>query len=282
MLRDAVVGAVGFGIGRVPFCSSSCNEDAIDFAVSALNCGVQSRRQNMDSIISFLVQLIIFGGGGAAVAYALFQYLGSKWIENKFAERLEQVRHTQALELQRLRVEIDSLLSGAIKLQEKEFQTLPEAWIKLDEAYGQVSSITSPVQTSPQLDRLHSDQLEEFLTTTPFTGTQKDEIRKSGAKTSKYDELMFRYRAAHVRKSIADLHNYVERHSIFMPPELKGLFEQAADDLWSAMSSKEVGHESADWKLQNQGWDRVKKEVEPQRKAIGDLIYARLQAHGKR
>lgn len=93
---------------------------------------------------------------------------------------------------------------------------------------------------------------------------------------------MFRYRAADVRKSVADLHNYVERNSIFMPPELKGHFEQAANDLWSAMISKEVGYEAADWKLQNQGWDRVKKEVEPQRKTIGELIYARLQAHGKR
>jgi len=86
----------------------------------------------LDPIFSFLGQLIAFGGGGAVVAFLLFQYLSKKWIENKFSERLDQLRHTQALELQRFRVEIDSFLSGAIRLQEKEFQTLPEAWVKLD------------------------------------------------------------------------------------------------------------------------------------------------------
>lgn len=114
----------------------------------------------MDDFLSILGKLVAVGGGGAVVAYGLFRYLGSKWIENKFAERLEQLRHTQALELQRLRVEIDSLLSGAIKLQDKEFQTLPEAWVKLDEAYGQVSNLTSPSQQLPDLDRVNSPQLE--------------------------------------------------------------------------------------------------------------------------
>lgn len=236
----------------------------------------------MDEVFSFLGQLIAFGGGGAVVAYGLFRYLGSKWIENKFAERLEQLRHTQALELQRLRVEIDSLLSGAIKLQDKEFQTLPEAWVKLDEAFGQVSSLTSPFQQYPDLDRLNSAQLEEFLSGTKFTNTQKDEIRNEMRKTNKYQELMFRYRLSDVRKSISDFHNYVERNSIFMAPDLKKHFEKAANDLWSAMVSKEVGHDAQDWKMQNEGWNTVKKEVEPLRKAIEEAIYARLQAHGKR
>lgn len=235
----------------------------------------------MDDVFSFLGQLIAFGGG-AVVAYGLFRHLGSKWIESKFAERLEQLRHMQSLELQRLRVEIDSLLSGAIKLQDKEIQTLPEAWVKLDEAFGQVSSLASPLQQYPDLDRLNSAQLEEFLSRTKFTNTQKDEIRNEEKKTNKYQELIFRYRLSDVRKSITDLHNNVERNSIFMPPDLKKHFERAANDLWSAVVSKEVGHDAQNWKLQNAGWDKVKKEVEPLRKTIEEAIYARLQAHGKR
>ena len=234
-----------------------------------------------DAIFAFLGRLIAFGGGGAAVAYLLFQYLGKKWIENKFSERLEQLRHTQALELQRLRVEIDSLLSGVIRLQDKEFQTLPEAWAKLDEAYGQVSQLVSPLQQYADLDRLNSAQLEEFLAGTEFTETQKDELRKEQRKNEKYQELIFRYRFNHVHKAVAELHNYVERNSIFMPPELKMHFDKAANDLWSALVSKEVGHSMKDWKMQNQGWDKVKKEVEPLRKTIEEAIYARLQAHGK-
>lgn len=234
-----------------------------------------------DAIFSFLGQLVAYGGGAAAVAYVLFQYLGKKWIENKFAERLEHLRHTQALELQRLRVEIDSLLSGAIKLQDKEFEALPEAWVKLDEAFGQVSRLVSPMQHYPDLDRLDTAQLDEFLATTKFTETQKNEMRRESRKTTKYQELIFWYRLSDVRQAVAELHNYVERNSIFMPPDLKKLFEQAANDLWSAMISKEVGHNVKDWKMQNEGWDKVKKEVEPLRGKIQAAIYQRLQIHGK-
>jgi len=85
-----------------------------------------------------------------------------------------------------------------------------------------------------------------------------------------------------VRTAIADLHNYVERNSIFMPPDLKKHFETAANELWSAMVSKQVGHQAQDWKMQNEGWDKIKKEIEPLRKKIEELIYARLQAHGGR
>jgi hypothetical protein len=234
-----------------------------------------------ETILSFLVQFIAYGGGGAAIAYLLFQFLGKSWIENKFAEKLEQHRHAQALELQRLRVEIDSMLSGAIKLQDKEFETLPEAWIKLDEAYSQVARLVSPVQQYPDLDRLSEAQLEEFFAGTKLRESQKEELRHSRQKTKNYQEIIFWHRLSDVRGAIADLHNYIERNSIFLPPELKQHFEIAANDLWSSIVSKEVGHSAKDWKMESDGWDKIKKEIEPLRKTIEAAIYRRLQTHGK-
>lgn len=235
----------------------------------------------MEAVFSYLGQLVAFGGGAAVLGYGLFRHLASTWIENKFARHLEQLRHVQALELSRLKVEIDSLLSGAIKLQDKEFQTLPEAWVKLDEAFVQVSQLTSPSQVYFELDPLNDVQLEEFLATTSLEESQKDEIRNAPQKTAKYLELTFWRCLSDVREAIADLHSYVERNSIFMPPDLKNHFEKAANYLWSAVRSKESGHNAGNWEMQNEGWEKVKKEVEPLRKTIEESIYARLQAHGK-
>ena len=127
---------------------------------------------DLSSVFKFLLQVLAYGGGGAAVAYLLFQSLGKSWIENKFAEKLEQLRHQQALELQRLRVAIDSMLSGAIKLQDKEFDVLPEAWAKLDDAHGMVSSLVSPMQQYADVDRMNAVELEEHLSETEFTQSQ--------------------------------------------------------------------------------------------------------------
>jgi hypothetical protein len=235
-----------------------------------------------DQVWSFLGQMVAFGGGGAVIGYLLFQYLGKAWIENKFAERLDQLRHQQALELQKLRVEIDSLLSGAIKLQEKEFAVLPEAWAKLDEAHGLVAWLVAPYQEYADVQRMNSTQLEEFLAGTEFTPSQKDEIRKSGEKGDTYREILFLYRLQKVRKAFGELQTFVARNGIFLPRELKDKFAKIAEVLWAAIVSKQVGHEAKDWKMQNEGWKRIQEETEPLYKSIEADIQARLQSHGRK
>lgn len=233
-----------------------------------------------EQILKFLGEIVAYGGSAAVVAYLLFQYFGKTWIENKFAQRLDQLKHQQALELQRLRVEIDSLLSGALKLQDREFQILPEAWQKLDEAHGLVSWLVSPMQKYPDLDRMTPARFEEFLARTEFTETEKDELRSSRNKVSTYQEIDFWYRLHKVKVVFSDLQNFVARNGIFFPPELKEKFTKIAKMLWSSVVSKEVGHEVKDYKMQTEGWNKIKEETEPLYKAIETDIQARLQSHG--
>lgn len=234
-----------------------------------------------EQVLKFVGELIAYGGGSAVVAYLLFQYLGKTWIENKFAQRLDQLKHQQALELQRLRVEIDSLLSGALKLQDREFQILPEAWQKLDEAHGLVSWLVSPMQEYPDLDRMSQAQLEEFLAATEFTETQKDELRSSRNKLNIYQDIDFWYRLHKVKAAFSDLQKFVARNGIFFPSGLKEKFTKISEMLWSALVSKEVGHEANDHKMQREGWKEIKENVEPLYKSIEADIQARLQSHGR-
>jgi hypothetical protein len=221
-----------------------------------------------NAVWSFLGQVVAYGGGAAVIAYLLFQYLGKTWIENKFAERLDQLRHQQAMELQRLRVEIDALLSGAIKLQEKEFDVLPEAWAKLDEAHSLVGHLVARVHEYADLSKMNAERLDEFLGDTDFTPTQKDEIRKSHDRNRTYQELVFWHRLHRVRAAFAALQTFVARNGIFLPPELKQKFEKMAQALWSAIASKQVGHESKDWNMQREGWQTIQEQTEPLYKAI--------------
>lgn len=174
-----------------------------------------------------------YGGGAAFIAYLLFQYLGKTWIENKFSERLDQLRHQQALELQRLRVEIDALLSGAIKLQEKEFSVLPEAWTKLDEAHSLVAWLVSPMQQYVDVNQMNSPHFEEFLSGTELTELQKDEVRNSRDRNKTYQDIVFWHRLQRIRVAFGELQTYVARNGIFLPPELKDKFAKITETLWS-------------------------------------------------
>lgn len=235
-----------------------------------------------DAVVSFLLQILVYGGGSAGVAYLLFQWLGKTWIENKFAQRLDQLRHQQALELQRLRVEIDAMLSGALKLQEKEFSVLPEAWAKLDEAHGLVSWLISPMQQYANVGRMNAAQLEEFLARTEFSDSEKDEVRNAGNKDQTYQYILFWHRLHKVKKAFGDLQAFVARNGIFLPPDLEKRFSNISEMLASAIVSKEVGHEARDWTIQTEGWTKVQEEAEPLYQEIKAEIQARLQSHARK
>jgi hypothetical protein len=235
-----------------------------------------------EQIFKFLGEVIAYGGGGAVIAYLLFQYLGKTWIENKFVQHLEQLRHQQAMELQKLRVEIESMLSGAIKLQEKEFQVLPDAWQKLDESHGLVAWLVSPLQEYAAVAKMTPTQLDEFLESCEFTESQKNDIRQSPNKNAAYQEITFWHRLHRTKKAFRDLQSFVARNGIFLRPELKEKFSEISKMLWSAVVSKEVGHEGQDWNMQIEGWKKVEKEAEPLYKSIEADIQARLQSHGRK
>ena len=232
--------------------------------------------------VEFLGSIITAGGVGAAVAYALFQFLGKTWIENKFAEKLELYRHQQAIEIQRLRVEIDSMLSGVIKLQDREFEILPKAWEKMDEAYGRVNSLVSPMQSYPDLNRMNDLELSEFFQQSELAESQKKKIEESHDKTEACIDIIFWHRLNKVRFAIGELHDFTARNNIFLTVELKQKFTSATDLLWSALISKQVGVESKDHKMQTQGWEQIKTEVEPLYRSIESEIQKRLLSHGRK
>lgn len=231
-----------------------------------------------DSFLTFLTQLLAYGGGSAAVAYLLFQYLGKTWIENKFSQRLEQMKYEQALEVQRLKVEIDTMLSRKIKLQDKEFDILPSAWDKLYKAFSKISHLLHPAQSHADVARMSDEQLDEFLEGTKFTALQKSEIKRSRDKGKTYQEILFWYHLHEVKLSFAELQEYTAQNGIFLEPKLKEMFTEISDTLWSAVISKEVGHEVKDWKMQREGWKQLEEEARPLYKKIEAYIHERLHS----
>lgn len=232
--------------------------------------------------MNFLFEIIAYGGGSAAVAYLLFQWLGKTWIENKFNERLEALRHQQALEVQRLRVEIDTMLSGTLKLQEREFTVLPEAWEKLDEVHLLVSGLVAPLQQYADVENMSADRLQEFLSKSDFLISDINEILNASNKGKQYQEILFWNRLSKAKKAFSEFHGYVARKGIFLPYELEEKFKKISDMLWSAVVSKEVGYQAKDWKMQSEGWDKVKENVEPLYLEIKTYIHERLQSHSRK
>jgi hypothetical protein len=65
-------------------------------------------------VLAALGAIIVAGGGLAFIAYAIFKYLGQKWLDAKFEERLAAYKHAQQKELEQLKFEINALMDRTV------------------------------------------------------------------------------------------------------------------------------------------------------------------------
>jgi hypothetical protein len=112
---------------------------------------------------------------GATTAYAMVRWLGTKWLDTRFAERLEthkgalqheleKIKGARQVELEKIKFEINARMDRAAKLHQREFEVLPQAWSRLTEARGIAMSLVSRLQFVTELNQMPQDRLEEFLT----------------------------------------------------------------------------------------------------------------------
>lgn len=235
----------------------------------------------MNEFYELLGKLILYFSGSTAVAYTAFHWLGAKWIENKFSRTLDNLRHQQAIEVQRLRIEIDSLLSGRLKIQEREFLVLPEVWEKLNEAYSLVSWLVSPIQEYANISAMTADQLEEFLSETDLQSTEKQAIRNASDKSKRYQEIIFWHRLHTVKSGIQKLQQCIAKNGIFFPPELEEKLDKLSDHLWSAVTGKEIGREAQDPSMEIDSWRETKEQTKKVYEETKSYIQHRLLSHAK-
>ena len=236
-----------------------------------------------NELLAILGRVVLYAGGGVAIGVGMFKWLGEKYIDHKFAERLQKLKHDQDVIVQRLKVEIESMLSGALRFQEREFAVLPETWAKLDSAYTHIAWLVSPVQQNVNVRAFDDIQLEEQLAALDWTESQKQEVRNADRKDRNevYDDIRFWYKLGDVKRSFGEYQKVIAANAIFYPRDLKENLKTIESKLWSAIVAKEIGKEAKDWKLQGQGWSNMEEEAKTLRDAIEEEIRARLESHMK-
>jgi hypothetical protein len=227
----------------------------------------------------WLGQMVFWFVGAVGVAFAVFRFLGSKWIENKFAGQLERHKHEQAKELEELRHKINSAFNRLTKIHEKEFEVLPQAWYKLQDALGRISGVTSLLQQYPDLDRMGATQLAEFIQQSDLFDFEKEELRKTNDKNAYYRNKRFWHDLKSAKDAFWDFHNYTIRNRIFLSSDLFGQFRRIDDVMWEGIVLREEGEEGDDREMRMDANSKIKDEVNPVRDEIERQIQRRLHYH---
>ena len=182
---------------------------------------------------------LVFTAAGIS-AYLAFRYLGAKWLDTKFSERLESYKHAQQRELEALRFKINGLIERASKIYGKEYEHLPNLWFDLNTAFGSTHGLLGGLRFLPNLDMMNDQELEEFLNQADLREWQKIEFRDSRNKVRHWSRLED---GKNYSKAFEDHKNFrisLSKHAIFFSAEMRIEFEKVADMLWKVIVEFEI------------------------------------------
>ena len=130
-------------------------------------------------------------------------------------------------------------MDRTVKLHQKEFDVLPEAWSKLNDAYGLVTATTSALQQYPDLDRMTDPHLEEFLNDCPLIVKRMKFGDPLNAQTITQKRSLF-HRMSQCREACRELHIFLRRGGIFIPEPTKSKFSEIDKLVYGALVEHEI------------------------------------------
>jgi hypothetical protein len=214
--------------------------------------------------VTTIVTTILAALGGVvgigAIALALFKIFGEKWLSAKFEERLSEYKHAQQKELEHLRYEINALMDRTIKLHQHEFDVLPEAWGKLNDAFGLTQACVSPLQSYPDLNKMSEAHLEEFLSKSALPEWDKDQLRAAEDRTEYYAKRLDWRRQSEAEEACGKHHIYLKKSGIFIPSEVRNKFYELDALMWDALVEHRVNKEVGQIPLMNSKVDAFRSQ----------------------
>jgi hypothetical protein len=189
-------------------------------------------------------------------AWALFQLLGTKWLEARFQKdledfkakknaELESIKSAQAIELEHLRGRIQRLFDRTAKLHQNEFEVLPKIWDLMTKALSETIAFTARIQSITAISRMGSGQLNEFFKTLELPAWQEEELRglQGKAMDDKLHEMVFWVRLQRAERYHSDFHNYLISHGIFIEEELREKIRDLSNLNYDAIKERAIDQE---------------------------------------
>jgi hypothetical protein len=178
----------------------------------------------LNDISAVIGTVLLAGGGGGAVVFYLFKLFGEKWLNTKLEERLASFRHEQQKEIEHLRFRINTLMDRTAKLHQWEFDVLPEAWGRLNDAFNTIRGLG--FRLDQNLDGIPEEQLNEFLNKSPLTSLEQTQLKTAANKTEYYARCMDVYLLKDALAAYNSYEVYVRKNGIFIERSLLDTFHE--------------------------------------------------------
>jgi hypothetical protein len=217
-------------------------------------------------IFIIIGKFIVFGGGIVAIAYGIFTWLGKKWIEQIFSERLEKLRN-----------DINILFNRVTLIHQKEFEVLSIAWEKLHLALGLVHGLVKHVKQYPNFSVMSAGEFDHFLEEADLADFQKQELMDSGNRQKYYEDASYIRELLKVKNGIIDFHNYIIVNRIFLTKDTRQIFSEVDRVLSGASEKYDMARELRLFKDMHSVFEEIGKDLDKRIDELEKLIQKRLR-----
>jgi hypothetical protein len=200
---------------------------------------------SMVDILTFALSVIGAGGGGAVIAYGLFKAFGAKWLDNHFAGRLQALKHAHDQEMAHLKLRIDGQLDRAVKLNQREFEVLPDIWGKITEAHEHALSLVSPMRRYPDFSKMDDKQRDETLAKSELSEWQKAELRTLGGfdQNTYYIKAIYWHELHSAKVASGKASDAVTKNGMFLSPDTFARLNKFCVEMFRAIQTHEINKE---------------------------------------
>jgi len=209
-------------------------------------------------------------------AYQLFKYWGAKWLDSRFDERLQILKHQHQQEIEQLRYTISGMLDRTTKLNDREFQVLPKAWVMTNKSFWAAAQLVAPFQEIVNLDAMVPQHRETFIKESRLADWQKDELRLAPNQTQKYREMICWHdlHAAKLKQSAS--FRYLSNYGIFMEETLREKFVTLSGLIWNALIEYETNLQHPGVVVDRDQATTLRNQGGSLRQALETAIHARV------
>jgi hypothetical protein len=236
----------------------------------------------METFDLFIKIVGIVGIVGAAIVgltlivLKIVTHVSGKWLDAKFDERLQALKHQHGKEIERLRFKISTLLDRATKLHQREFEVLPEVWFKLNDAFWKAKAILASIKESPDIDRMPEPQQSEFIASCSLSQSEKAEVREAEDKNKSYSEKMFWHEIGDAIAKSEEAYTYLIKNGIFLPDDIRAKFAVINDLVWKTLVEREKNVREGFKFFRTKHIDQFSSEGDNLMKELERLVHERI------
>jgi len=186
--------------------------------------------------------LLAAGGGGAVVAVGIVRLFGEKWLDSKFAGRLQDLRHEHERQMESVRLESSRALDRSARLSEREFEVSAEAWSLVFDAYVRTMGALPGLRQQADFAHLSDGLARTVAEKSDLEAWEVDELlsRPVHDRNSYFNERRRAHELTEAKVAVREANSYLARKALFLEKDVHDRLDKFVEFAWKAIVTREI------------------------------------------